>query len=117
MKVLLKNKNKRKGQPKYDPTPYTITALHGRQATLQQGERKIRRETQKFKRFFETPRPTKGTRTSMAADDWEESRIDSNLTEQPLGASKSMKAAPSATGPALLNSQTDGEPESDNNPH
>ena len=52
MKVLLKNKVKRKGQPRYDPKPYVITDLRGRQATLERGEKKIRRETQKFKRFF-----------------------------------------------------------------
>ena len=57
MKVLLKNKVKRKGQPKYDPRPYTITELQGRQALLERGERKIRRETQKFKRFYEQTRP------------------------------------------------------------
>ena len=34
MKVLLKNKVKRKGQPKYDPKPYVIKELHGRQAVL-----------------------------------------------------------------------------------
>ena len=45
MKVLLKNKHKRKGQPKFDPQPYTITELVGRQATLMRGSKTIRRET------------------------------------------------------------------------
>ena len=52
MKVLLKNKNRRKGSPKFDPEPYTITELKGRQAVLKRGETPIRRETQKFKRFY-----------------------------------------------------------------
>ena len=38
--------------PRYDPEPYTITKLVGRQAELQRGEKKITRETQKFKRYF-----------------------------------------------------------------
>ena len=73
MKVLLKNKVKRKGQPKYDPKPYTITELHGRQATLERGTKKIKRETQKFKRFFEAPPSKKMTGTTVQRDDWEES--------------------------------------------
>ena len=73
MKVLLKNKAKKKGQPKYDPNPYTITKLTGRQATLERGNRKITRESQKFKRFYEPQKPSKERKISKATDDWEES--------------------------------------------
>ena len=51
MQVLLRMKKRRKGMPRFDPMPYTIIELVGRQAVLQRGEQKLRRETQKFKRF------------------------------------------------------------------
>ena len=72
MKVLLKNKLKRKGQPKYDPKPYTITELHGRQATLKRGTKKIKRETQMFKRFFEAPPSKENSNNTTQRDSCEE---------------------------------------------
>ena len=72
MKVLLKNKVKRKGQPKYDPKPYTITELHGRQATLKRGTKKIKRETQMFKRFFEAPPSKENSNNTTQRDNCEE---------------------------------------------
>ena len=82
MKVLLKNKKKKKGQPRYDPKPYTITKLKGRQATLQRGNKTIRRETQKFKRFFENPplEEKMGGRGNKSEDEWEQ-----NLTPRAQG--------------------------------
>ena len=71
MKVLLKNKVKKKGQPKYDPRPYTITELKGRQALLERGQKKIRRETQKFKRFFEQRHTKEQDSRTKTEDDWQ----------------------------------------------
>ena len=71
MRVLLKQKGKKKGMPRYDPQPYTIVELVGRQATIQRGEKRLKRETKKFKRFYEASEqyklPIIGTN-----DDWEE---------------------------------------------
>ena len=47
MSVLLKQKGKRKGMPRYDPQPYTIVELVGRQATIQQGEKNGMRQIRK----------------------------------------------------------------------
>ena len=94
MKVLLKNKTKRKGQPKYDPKPYTITDLKGRQATLERGERKIRRETQKFKRFFEPAKPVAEAEKKQPDNDWEDSRRTGNSTKQLRGANKNARTTP-----------------------
>ena len=52
MQVLLKYKKKKKGMPRYDPNPFTVTELVGRQAVLKRGSTTLRRETQKFKRFY-----------------------------------------------------------------
>ena len=41
MKVLLKRKKKKKGMPIYDPEPYTITKLFGRQAVIERGGEKV----------------------------------------------------------------------------
>lgn len=70
MKVLLKNKKRRKGYRKYDPKPFTITELVGRQAVLERGDTVLRRETQKFKRLFGDE---SGDNTKVS-DDWEETR-------------------------------------------
>ena len=87
MEVLLKNKAKKKGQPKYDPRPYTITELHVRQALLERGEKKIRRETQKFKRFYEQRQPQNQGSKSKEEDDWEESwRSNCNMQQKDTGA-------------------------------
>ena len=82
MQVLLKNKAKKKGQPKYDPRPYTITELNGRQALLERGQKKIRRETQKFKRFYEPRQPKQQDSRNRTEDDWEESWRRKNGTAQ-----------------------------------
>ena len=112
MKVLLKNKVKRKGQPKYDPKPYTITELHGRQAVLQRGDRKIRRETQKFKRFYE-PRPATVTRTDpRPADDWEDSWRNTDRTARKQGTDSNVLTAPHSDNsvPQTTATLTDQEP-------
>ena len=77
MKVLLKSKKKRKGSPKYDPEPYTISEMKGRQAVLTRGSTTIRRETQKFKRLYTKDETGRDSSASQAkprreTDDWEE---------------------------------------------
>ena len=84
MQVLLKYKKKKKGMPRYDPNPFTITKLVGRQAVLERGTTSLKRETQKFKRFYPV---TPGKSTFGAPDDeWEErqSRNSSPPTEAAL---------------------------------
>jgi hypothetical protein len=49
MKVLLKRKHKRKGISKYDPDPFILEELVGRQAVISRGDTILRRETQKIK--------------------------------------------------------------------
>ena len=58
--------------PRYDPKPFTITELFGRQAALQRGTTTLRRETQKFKKF----NPTTENHATLPQDDgeWEESQ-------------------------------------------
>ena len=115
MKVLLKNRIKRKGQPKYDPKPYTITGLKGRQATLQRGERKIRRETQKFKRFFEPARPTaEAGKTIPDSDDWEDRRKTDDSAKQRRGGKEKALTAPGNTT-VLIDNQTDDVPDPETN--
>jgi hypothetical protein len=80
MKVLLKRKKKRKGMPIYDPEPYTITKLFGRQAVIERGGEKLNRETQKFKRFYTDN--DKADKPDCADDDWEDVRITTLLPEQ-----------------------------------
>ena len=48
MKVLLKNKRKKKGVSKHDPEPYMMTELVGRPAVLSRGNKTLRRETQTY---------------------------------------------------------------------
>ena len=67
VQVLLRNKRRKKGMPKYDPKPYTIIELVGRQAVIQRGSKQLRRETQKFKRFF----PTQQQQQGGGGDTWE----------------------------------------------
>ena len=69
MQVLLKRKMKKKGMSKYDPRPFTVTEIVGRQAVLERNGAKIKRETQKFKRFY--PQPEHHVQLSND-DDWEE---------------------------------------------
>ena len=71
-KVLLKNKQKAKGQPKYDPEPYEVVQIHGRQTLLRRGDRKIWRETQKFKKI--APQTGDTSYHGGETDEWEESR-------------------------------------------
>jgi hypothetical protein len=72
MQVLLKYKQKKKGMPRYDPNPFTITELVGRQAVLQRGTTTLRRETQKFKKLHT---PKNGAAVHSQDDrEWEESR-------------------------------------------
>ena len=83
MQVLLKNKNKRKGMPRYDPKPFTITKLVGRQAVLQRGSTTLRRETQKFKRFYpqeETKPATVPQDESEWEDSWSGAKTDTKHT-------------------------------------
>ena len=68
MQVLLKRKIKRKGMSKYDPRPFTVTEIVGRQAVLERDGAKIKRETQKFKRFYPKPEQVQQNKN----DDWEE---------------------------------------------
>ena len=111
MKVLLKNKVKRKGQPKYDPKPYVITDLRGRQATLERGEKKIRRETQKFKRFFEPTSPEEGTATTMSPrEEWEESWRRADANEQEQGADRDVLAATDLNRPQPEDNHADHNP-------
>ncbi len=70
MEVLLKRKRKYKGQSKYDPEPYTIVELVGRQAVIQRGEEKKTRETSKIKKF-NTSKPEEKVQETTN-DDWEE---------------------------------------------
>ena len=69
MQVLLKRKIKKKGMSKYDPRPFTVTEIVGRQAVLERDGAKLKRETQKFKRFY--PQPEQHDQQSKK-DDWEE---------------------------------------------
>ena len=88
MKVLLKNKKKRKGSPKYDPDPYTISEIQGRQAVLTRGNTTLKRETQKFKRFFtkdETARDIGQRQMTSDIDDWEEERSAHKTLTVPTG--------------------------------
>ena len=91
MKVLLKRKKKRKGMSQYDPKPYTVVEIVGRQAVLEREGAKIRRETQKFKRFYSHP---EAEETQQLKDDWEErsqtargesDEIDARTEEQRQG--------------------------------
>ena len=110
MKVLLKNKTKKKGQPKYDPKPYTITDLKGRQATLERGKKKIRRETQKFKRFFEPAKPVAEEEKGKPDDDWEDSRKTGNSTKQLRGANEKAQTVTSkATEPTSTENLADND--------
>lgn len=75
MKVLLKNKVKRKGIPKYDPKPFIITELVGRQAVIKRDDTVLRRETQKFKRFHSKEEGCASKvkqKNNVVEDDWEE---------------------------------------------
>ena len=72
MKVLLKNKKRRKGEPLYDEDPYTITELVGRQATITRGSKTINRETEKFKPYQEKAPVEKAQKKPEAKDEWEE---------------------------------------------
>ena len=70
MQVLLKYKKKNKGMPRYDPSPFTVTEMVGRQAVLKRGNTTLRRETQKFKRFHTN---THASTPDQAIDDeWED---------------------------------------------
>ena len=71
--------------PRYDPQPYTIVELVGRQATIQQGKKRINRETKKFKRFYEACEQYKLPVNNLN-DDWEET---SNRPEDSLIATTS----------------------------
>ena len=53
---------------KYDPRPFTVTEIVGRQAVLERDGAKIKRETQKFKRFYPKPEQVQQNKN----DDWEE---------------------------------------------
>ena len=66
VQVLLRNRRKRKGMPKYDPKPYTIIELVGRQAVIQRGNKQLRRETQKVKRYYPTHQQEDDDRWGMA---------------------------------------------------
>ena len=68
MKVLLKRKKKRKGMSKYDPKPFIVSEIVGRQEVLERDGAKIRRETQKFKRFYSP----EDKEAHQPEDDWEE---------------------------------------------
>ena len=71
MKVLLKRKHKRKGISKYDPDPFILEELVGRQAVISRGDTILRRETQKIKRFHEPAlRPLQ--KSTFERDEWEE---------------------------------------------
>ena len=80
--VLLKHRKKKKGMPRYDPKPFTVVEIVGRQATLERGTTTLHRETQKFKKYY----PEKqGTSTAQLDDEWEErsSRITTTGEETP----------------------------------
>ena len=74
MNVLLKEKVKRKGKPRYDPKPYSIIELIGRQVTIQRGSKVLRRESKKGKCFYEQNREcAKGQiNTDITQDEWED---------------------------------------------
>ena len=69
MQVLLKRKIKKKGMSKYDPKPFTVVEIVGRQAVLERDGAKIKRETQKFKKFYSHPQQ----HVQVSEDGWEES--------------------------------------------
>ena len=54
---------------KYDPRPYTVIEIVGRQAVLERDGSKIKRETQKFKRFYSQPNQHD---QQSKDDDWED---------------------------------------------
>ena len=70
---------------KYDPEPYTIEELVGRQAVIKRGDSVLHRETQKIKKFNE-PRPSLSLNKPEAErDDWEDNfhatKKDTNQVE------------------------------------
>ena len=79
MQVLLKYKKKKKGMPRYDPRPFTVTELSGRQAVLKRGNTLLKRETEKFKRFY--PDFQEGRPEQAIDDDWEEGQTISRTEE------------------------------------
>ena len=110
MKVILKGKIKKKGKPKYDPEPYKIIEIQGRQAVLRRGDTTIRRETQKFKRLY-TKEDNDIGQNSRQTDDWED-RI-SHRTKTDVVTGVQFSEAPQAaiaTGPSNTDTVTrDGQ--------
>ena len=79
--VLLKSKKKKKGMPKYDPRPFTVTEIVGRQAVLERGSTKLRRETQKFKKYY--PKQDHHVEEDQEEDHWESQRVKDKPLEAP----------------------------------
>ena len=82
---LVEEEGEEKGEPKYDPRPFTITSLHDK--PLQRGNKKLRRETQKFKIFFEANQPTTPKQRPQSSghirdNDWEEKTVEDDWTNQ-----------------------------------
>ena len=110
MKVILKGKIKKKGKPKYDPEPYTIIEIQGRQAVLRRGDTTIRRETQKFKRLY-TKEDNDIGQNNRQTDDWEDRISHRAKTDAVTGVqfSEAPQAA-IATGPSDTDTATrDGQ--------
>ena len=112
MKVLLKRKQKRKGMSKYDPRPFTLVELVGRQAVITRGDTTLRRETQKIKKFHEpSPQPTK-TKTHLSQeDDWEETSYvkSSNSRERDRGEGIENRQNETTTEPEEVGQIQEGE--------
>ena len=82
MKVLLKRQVRRKGETLYDPEPYEITKMEGRQVTIKRGSQVKTRETSKIKRYYENGRQESGTDSEEELE-WEESRRKGNQETAP----------------------------------
>ena len=61
MKVLLKVERKRKADPRWDPQPYTITAIKGTMVTAKRGDVEVTRNSSWFKPYYAFVEEENGT--------------------------------------------------------
>ena len=86
--------------------------MNGRQATLERGDRKLRRETQKFKRFFERSQPSENRKeVAEDNDEWEEgsARKEASTTEQSTAQTTTAATMPDETGPTETTASNDAD--------
>ena len=77
MKILLKRQVRKKGETMYDPEPYVIINMEGRQVTIKRGSQVKTRESNKLKRYYENEDPEMEEESDQEQD-WEESRSRRN---------------------------------------